>query len=265
MAHKHGSTKSMEHSLIYEFPLNEKMRTLLRLEQQFKRFRDSLIHSQAYDAHTAVTTLVEIYKLLEYSAADKILLEEQLKYYQNLERLAETPSVDTVALHNVLFKLKESTEALQNFNFSKITFMQQELFKSYSNRMPLPGGTMCFDTPLLHYWLQQSTSQHQEYCGSWVAELQPVENGILLLLHLIRQCHFPTKEIAKYGQFSRNLKHSGDIQLIKIEYNNDLAVYPKISGDKHLANIQFFDAVLEQKIHKTTHQDIPFELTLCSL
>jgi len=255
----------MEHSLLYEFPLNERMRTLLKLEQQFKRFRDSLICSQACNAHSAITALVEIYRLLEYSAADKILLEEKLKYYQNLERLAQTPSIDTVALHNVLFKLKESIDALQEFNFSKITFMQQELFKSYSNRMPLPGGSMCFDTPLLHYWLKQSTHQHQESCESWISELQAVENGILLLLHLIRQCHFPTKEMAKYGQFTQNLKHSDDIQLIKVEYNNDLAVYPKISADKHRANIQFFDAILEQKIHKTTHQDIPFELTLCSL
>jgi cell division protein ZapD len=255
----------MEDSLIYEFPLNEKMRTLLRLEQQFIRFRDSLIRSQAYDAQSAVATLVEIYQLLEYSAADKILLEEQLKYHRNLERLAQTPSVDIVALNNILAKLKSSTEALRSFNFYQVSFMKSELFKSYTSRMPLPGGTMCFDTPLLHYWLQQSTEQHQEYCGSWVAELQPVESGLLLLLHLIRQCHYPKSVVSKYGHFKQPLKQPHDIQLIKIEYDNTLAVYPKFSGSKHRVNIQFFNGCLEQKIHKTTHQDIPFELTLCSL
>lgn len=255
----------MEHSLVYEFPLNEKIRTLLRLEQQFIRFRDSVIPSQAYDAQTAITTLVEIYKLLEFSAADKILLEEQLKYHRTLERLAETPSVDIVALNNILAKLKSATDTLQNFNFSKVSFMQHELFKSYTNRMSLPGGTMCFDTPLLHYWLQQSTSQHQEYCESWAQELQPVENGLLLLLHFIRQCDYPKSVISKYGQYKQLLKQPHDIQLIKIEYDNALAVYPKFSCDKHRINIQFFDGCLEKMTHKTTHQDVPFELTLCSL
>tara|TARA_R110002110_G_scaffold121431_2_gene297245 strand:- start:81997 stop:82767 length:771 start_codon:yes stop_codon:yes gene_type:complete len=255
----------MEHSLIYEFPLNEKIRTLLRLEQQFICFRDCLARSQAYDAYSAITILVEIYKLLEYSAADKVLLEEQLKYHRSLERLTQTPSIDVVALNNVLAKIKSSTEALKNFNFSQVAFMQHELFKSYTNRMPLPGGTMCFDTPLLHYWLQQSTSQHQEYCESWIAEFQPVENGLLLLLHLLRQCHYPKSVVSKYGQFKQPLKQPHDVQLIKIEYDNALAVYPQFSGDKHRVNIQFFDGCLEQRTHKTTHQDIPFELTLCSL
>lgn len=255
----------MSNSLEYEFPLNEKIRTLLRLEYLFKRFRSCLNETSSFSAESALITLIDIHQLLEYSAVDKILLEEQLKYHRHLERLLQTPNIDKVALENILSQLKVSINTLENFNFHQIQFIRSALFKSCENRMALQGGLMSFDAPLLHYWLNQSQTIRQELLEGWALELQALEESNLLLLHLIRQCDYPQSMLAKYGQFKKSLKNQHNPQLIKVSFDAALKVYPKFSGDQHIVHISFYDENYDIHTRKTTHQDIHFDMTLCNL
>ena len=52
-------------TIVYEQPLNERMRTLLRLEHLFDQTNHALKESSAWDHRRAVSGIIEILSLLE--------------------------------------------------------------------------------------------------------------------------------------------------------------------------------------------------------
>jgi len=60
----------------YEFPLNEKIRTLLRLEDLFARMTHFTEHDHSMDHHAALITLFEIIEVICRADLKSDLLKE---------------------------------------------------------------------------------------------------------------------------------------------------------------------------------------------
>ena len=79
--------------IIYEYPLNERIRTLLRLEDLFERLGVFLSRDDALDHHIALLTLFEILEVASRADLKSDLLQELERQRQVLTAFRNNPDI----------------------------------------------------------------------------------------------------------------------------------------------------------------------------
>ena len=86
----------------YEYPLNERIRTLLRLEDLFERSRHFIARTDPLDHHVALLTLFEIIEVAGRADLKSDLLQELERQKQVLLTFRNNPEISEDALTGVL-------------------------------------------------------------------------------------------------------------------------------------------------------------------
>jgi cell division protein ZapD len=249
--------------IIYEFPLNERMRTFIRLEHLFAQVSYFSQGTSEWDSRAAVQALLEAFTIISRSDVRAELLKELERHAKVLARLARSQRIDRGKLQAIVDKIDFLSHRLREVN-SKLGVQMLEcgLFKSILQRSAIPGGTCCFDLPGYHFWLQQPAVHRQQDLSLWLEPLLPVEEGIAFVLDTIRQSALPSQEQAQAGFFQQNLDHSLPFQMIRVGLARDLPYYAEISGGKHRFTVRFMELEFLEK-PKQTNSDVSFQLTRC--
>lgn len=256
-----------QQNIIFEHPLNERIRTFLRAEHLFDltKYRFNNLTSP-WDSRDCIANAIELYNLIERTEFRSELLKELERNVNGLQRLVKTPSVDHQALNKVLTELERSAEMLRNHATKQGYFPKEsEILNSLRQRLMIPGGTCSFDVPAFHYWLHLPAKTRQGHMVQWIEMLEPLERTLALVLNLTRQSSLPTKEIALGGTFQKTLNTQTTCQLLRLNLRFDANVYPEISANKHRVNIRFLQATFDEGKAALAIQDIPFELTCCMI
>ena len=75
----------------YEYPLSERVRTLLRFEDLYERIEYFLAKSDAVEHHAALVSIFEILEVASRADLKSDLLQELERQKQTLESLRENP------------------------------------------------------------------------------------------------------------------------------------------------------------------------------
>lgn len=255
---------SLENSLIiYEFPLNERMRTFIRLEHLFAQISYFVKGTSEWESRAAVQALLDAFTIFSRSDVRSELLKELERHYKVLARLARSQGIDREKLQAIVDRINLLTERLREVNSKLgVHLLDCSLFKSIVQRGAIPGGTCCFDLPGYHFWLQQPPAHRQQDLSLWLESLLPVEEAIVFVLDTIRKSALPSQEYARAGFFQQNLDRSLPFQIIRIGLDRSLPYYAEISGGKHRFTIRFMELDFVEK-SRQTHFDVPFQLTRC--
>jgi cell division protein ZapD len=248
--------------LIYEQPLNERMRMLLRLEHLFDQLNHYLMGDSAWDNRKTITTLIDILNLLERADLKTELMKELDRISASLIRLKAQPDVDVNQLDNILNDLQHHHDIVKHIPGRLGDELRTDLLiSSVKQRMAIPGGSCCFDLPAFHYWLAQPPLDRNKQLKQWSKVLEPIEGTVRLLLELIRSSAYTETVTAKGGFYQKMLEASIPCQIIRIRMNGDPA-YPEISGGKHRISIRFLSL---DDAHKTDvlQKEIHFEIGCC--
>src|SRR5262245_52307652 len=89
----------------YEHPLNERVRTLMRLEDLFARVRFFAAQDGAPDHHSALLSLFEISDVAARADLKTDLLQEFERQKQALAPLRASPQIDATALDKLLAEI----------------------------------------------------------------------------------------------------------------------------------------------------------------
>jgi endogenous inhibitor of DNA gyrase (YacG/DUF329 family) len=98
--------------ITYEYPLNERIRTLLRLEDLFERSRHFIARTEPHDHHTALITLFEIMEVAGRADLKSDLLQELERQKQVLLSFRNNPDIAEDALAHVLRDIEQASQAL---------------------------------------------------------------------------------------------------------------------------------------------------------
>jgi cell division protein ZapD len=142
--------------------------------------------------------------------------------------------------------------------------MENDLFKSISQRSSIPGSTCSFDLPAFHYWLQSGDRQRKADLEAWVRPFQLIRSALDVLLNFIRTCAAPVSELAPGGFFQRTLDHSLPYQLLRVGVPRADGCFAEISGGKHRFTVRFMMPDTAQRPVQCPH-DVHFQLTCCLL
>jgi cell division protein ZapD len=248
----------------YEFPLSEKVRTLLRLEDLFARMEYFLREDGRTDHHAALLTLFEIFDVACRADLKSELLQEMERQKRYLSGLQNNPAIFKDALDKVLVELDEAATALFAMT-GKIgqAMRENEWLMGIKQRTVIPGGTCEFDLPSYHYWQQQSADARRASLQGWLAPFLPLHVGLKIILKLLRENGKTRHFTALQGAFQQ-MQGGHVAQILRVRLDEKLACIPEVSANKYAINIRFIAANYAAKSTQF-EQDIPFELTFCSL
>lgn len=256
----------MSDSIIFEQPLNERIRTFLRLEFLFKRVDSALMGQSEMHHRDALDGILSMLSVFERSDMKQELMKEIERLIANLSALENTPGVDRDALDALLSDLDQSLDAL---HIQKSGLGQQlrdnEFLYSIRQRSSIPGGTCEFDLPSYHFWLQHAVAETRtEQLQLWLNEFISVRNAVELSLRLIRGSVGFKDEVAEAGFYQRSLDSNQPYQLIRVEIPRDKAFFPEVSGGKHRFTVRFMLFDIQQRPQQS-FETIPFKLSCCAM
>ncbi|MGH8752438.1 MAG: cell division protein ZapD [Burkholderiales bacterium] len=248
----------------YEYPLNERIRTLLRLEDLYRKVEYFSGKSEAIENHTALLFLFEMFEVASRSDLKSDLLQELDRQRQNLEALHGNPAISEHALDDILRDIDKATRQLREMP-GKIgqDLRDNEWLMSIKQRTIIPGGACEFDLPSYHYWLHQDAANRRQHLAQWLAPFMPIRDGMAILLKLLRENGKSSAHIAYQGTFQQILTGK-PAHMLRIRLHEDLHCIPEISANRYALNIRFTTQEGMQR-PRASESDVEFELTFCNL
>ena len=142
--------------ITYEYPLSERIRTLLRLEDLFDKTQFFMDRDHALDHHSALLSIFEIIDVAGRADLKSDLMQELERQRQTLLNLRNSPEVAQTALDKVLTEVEQTHAALSSNLVKTGQHMREnEWLMSVKSRTNIPGGACEFDLPSYHFWLHR--------------------------------------------------------------------------------------------------------------
>ncbi|MGI4857769.1 MAG: cell division protein ZapD [Janthinobacterium lividum] len=250
--------------ILYEYPFNERIRTLLRLEDLFERFTYFLVQEDPRAHHTALTTLFEIAEVTGRADLRADLLKELDRQKQALAPYRENPGIEQDQLEAVLAQIDHALTGLTGLQGKPGQHLtDNEWLGSIRSRMIIPGGTCKFDLPSYYAWQQNSPAQRREDITKWIMPIVPLQEAASIVLRLARESGQAAKVMAPQGSYQQMLS-GRSYQLMQVRVSATLKVIPEASANKYMLWVRFTSQDGDLK-PRAVDSDVPFMLTLCNL
>ncbi len=255
----------MSDTIFYEQPLNERMRSFLRLEHLFKQAAYTLRGYSIWDSRSTLTSITSILDILARNDIKTELLKELERQDKTLSALSDLAGVDKEQLNNILKQIQTSQQNILGFDGQLgQNIRDHELLNSLRQRSSIVGGTCDFDIPYLHYWLQQPPEYRIEKLESWLEKLEIISQPISLILDITRESSTPINVTAEKGFYQQNIDRNAPVQLIRVGLNHDAEYFPEISAGKQRFSIRFMQQQDENRPIQYL-ENLQFQLSCCAL
>ena len=251
--------------LLFEQPLNERMRTFLRLDFLYNQ---ALYHNEMgsqWGSRAAVASLIDILAITSRGDVRAEVLKELESQLATLGEFHSRPGVDAQRLKTLTANLQRlRTELLAAGSACLQPLRDSEFLNSVKHRSAIPGGTCEFDLPDYYFWLSQSDELRVRSFSQWLGLLRPLCDAVAELLWLTRQNGRTRHETATTGAFTIVFERENPLQLLRISLPASAGLYPEISGSHHRCNVRFLTWNGLAARATQTQEDVAFTLSCCS-
>ena len=251
--------------VVYEQPLNERMRTFLRLEFLYSQALYHLESPDAWSSRSAVTALLEILAITARGDVRGELLKELERHVQALNEFQSRPGVDPGRLRNVMSNLLRLRQELIG---AGANFMQplrdSEFLNAIKHRSAIPGGTCEFDLPDYNFWLSRPAEMRAATFNEWFKVVRSLGDTVMEILWVTRQNARPREEVAVRGVFQIQFERENPIQMLRILLPADSDLFPEISGSHYRCSLRFLAWRDIGQRPVQPEQDVPFLLICCT-
>jgi cell division protein ZapD len=249
----------------YEFPFNERIRALLRLEDLFKKVLLHVESGKQHNHHSALMLLLQMLDIIERADIKVDIVHELDRQATAMQNLMGNPNISEEVLSETIKEVEACAGALRT-DSTKVgqSLRDNEWLMSIKQRASIPGGVCQFDLPSYHYWLNLDNDRREDDFYTWLARLLPMYEGIKIILHILRGSGLTNDYIAKNGFYQQMLSGGKPAQMLKVEVPDDCTYFPEVSANKYAINVRFNGMDFVQRPKQCEH-DIHFKLTLCNL
>lgn len=250
--------------IIYEYPLNERIRTLLRLEDLFDRVDFFVAQDSPFDHQAGLIGIFEILEVASRGDLKSDLLQELDRQRLFLEALRNNPAISEEKLDAVVAEIEATfADLLASAGKTGQHLRENEWLMTIKQRAAIPGGTCEFDLPSYHHWLHRDNQERREDLAQWLRPLNPIAAALRIVLRVLRESGKSAPLIA-YGGIFQQMPMERAAHMLRLTLLRDLPCVPEISANKYALNIRF---ILPGSVQRTKlfESDVEFELTYCNL
>lgn len=243
-------------NIVFEHPLNEKMRTWLRLEFLLNQL-NTHHHFEQNNALLFFHALSELLEIIERNDVKGDLIKEIESQKQKLLSWIDIDGVDKELLGDMINKYELF---LTKFNSSLRLgqpLKDDRFIMAIRQRLMIPGGCCSFDLPSFHLWLNQPQEKRNMQVDNWLQHITILDETLKACLQFIRQLGEFKTFICTNNFFQET---NGDVNLIRIRVAFDKNVYPQVSGHMSRYSIRFLPLYAGDN---SNIDAIEFELACC--
>ena len=251
----------MPKEYLYELPLNERLRTFMRIEFLSKQLKHYLGSDDTWAIRSVIHCLLEIYSILARTDVRREAITDLDRYIYEMEKYQDTPLADTDRASEIQQNLQNLKTAIDDSGSDYLKPLRDnEFLNSLLHRHTLPGGSVEFDMPKYKYWLDSGRTKSD--IDQWFGVIKPVCSSIEQLLWIIRESTEAIATVAVCGLYNHQITKTHKISLVRIFLDKN-TIYPEISGGKHLISIRFFNWEDSEEKWNQTKENINFRISLC--
>ena len=251
--------------VVYEQPLNERMRTFLRLEFLYTQATYHTESANPWSARAAVSSLLEILAITARGDSRSDVLKELERQVNVLKEYQTKTGVDPARLKSLMSNLVKLREDLSTIGGNYMAPLRDsEFLSAVKHRSAIPGGTCDFDLPDYSFWLNRPAEIRAAEFNGWLALIRPLCDSIVELLWITRQNVQSKAETALGGIFQLQFDRENPCQLVRITLPADAELFPEISGNQHRCTIRFLNWLDAAARPAHVEVDVPFLLTCCA-
>ncbi|MEZ5651061.1 MAG: cell division protein ZapD [Burkholderiaceae bacterium] len=250
--------------ILYEYPLNEGLRALLRIEDVLERFEHFRNGDTTHDHAQAVALMFDLVDLFTRTDCRTELLSHLDRQRRALSQYRDSPDVSGEALERMLLELYRCHERVGAASMHPAQAIRDnEWLMAVRSRILLPGGAADYDMPSFWAWQNGSLERRRADLRRWMEPFEPMAESLRLVLRLLRESGKPMSLLASDGSCQHSLGGQS-YQMTQLRIDPALKAVPEISANKYLLWIRFND--LDDRVRaRASTRRIPFELTLCNL
>ena len=250
---------------IFEQPLNERMRTFLRLDFLYSQAVYHNEKASPWGSRAAVGSLLDILAILTRGDIRSDVVKELERHLALLNEFQNRQGIDTTRLRALLANLTRLRAELTAVGGAWLQPLRDsEFLASIKHRSAIPGGTCEFDLPDYFFWLNQPAEARTEAFARWLTLLRPLCDAIAELLWLTRQNGRSRQELARGGAFTIAFERDNPLQLLRIALPSAAGLYPEISGSHHRCSVRFLAWNGLATRPTQSQADVPFTLSCCA-
>ena len=251
----------MPKEYLYELPLNERLRTFMRIEFISKRLNYFLELDDSWATRSIIHGLIEIYSILSRTDVRREVITDLDRYIYEMRKYQDSPLADEDRARELRQDLESLKVTIENSGSDYLKPLRDnEFLNSLLHRQTLPGGKAEFDMPKYKFWLDSGRTKSD--IDQWVGVIKPVCSSIDKLLWMIRESTEAISTVAVGGFYNHQISKNHKISLVRI-FLNENTIYPEISGGKHLISIRFFNWGDSEENWSQTKENINFRISLC--
>jgi cell division protein ZapD len=250
--------------LLYEYPLNERVRTLLRLEDTFERFDFFAAQDHALSHHSALGTLFDILEIGSRSDLKTDLLQELERQRQTLNNFRSSPDVALAALDDILAEIDVAWNSVNAMTGKTGQHLRDnEWLMSIRSRTIIAGGACEFDLPSYYAWQNRDAASRREDIMAWAAPFRPLYESLKIVLKLLRESGH--RQVLQATSNGFQLQLAGKTyQMAQVRVNPATGAIPEVSANKYVLWIRFTTQGGDLR-PKAFEGNVDFELSLCNL
>ena len=247
-------------TVIYEEPVQERIRKLLKVETLFNRIKllkDSESYHENFSAVIALTELYEIFIRSDIKAELIRELETQNLFFKKIKKL---PNTNTSKLQSILERQEILLKQIYAIEAKYLDYLSNdELFKTIIKYTKSQNDS----SPLL-FWLSRDSYFRTNQVKLWLEPLNFIHKSVDFLLKVIRQSGEPKGQVAEKGFYLSKLNLNRNFFLIRVTLTLDHYYFPTISVGKQRLTIRFMTKDDKNKFIPYK-EDINFTLSCCSI
>jgi cell division protein ZapD len=250
---------------IFEQPLNERMRTFLRLDFLYSQAVYHNEKASPWGSRAAVGSLLDMLAILTRGDIRSDVVKELERHLALLNEFQNRQGIDATRLRALLANLARLRTELSGVGGAWLQPLKEsEFLASIKHRSAIPGGTCEFDLPDYFFWLNQPAEARIAAFARWLALLRPLCDAIAELLWLTRQNGRARDQVAAGGVFNVTFDRDAPFQLLRICLPANSPLYPEISGSHYRCSMRFLQwNGIEQRATQTD-AEVAFRLVCCS-
>lgn len=253
---------------IYDYPFNERIRSLLRIEDLLQRVIGYLKSNKENDHTFALQSLLQLVDVIDRAEIKLDLIQELNRQHGFMDIVRSKKNhnpEEFVKFTNLINDMDKIIDQLQRDNTKLGQQMRNnEWLMNIKQRYALPGGMCRLDVPSFQHWLAMDAKNRRANLTAWLKPLLPMQQATYILLHLLRHSGEAKDKVAMTGVFHQLLGGSKPAQMLRIELPEDVLYYPEVSANKYAINVRFHQLDDHYKQQQVL-DDVHFKLTLCNL
>ena len=231
----------------YEFPLNERIRKFMRVEEIFIKIDLLTTSKKNYTEFSLFERLFELMLTASRSDLKVDLIQEIERQKVKLKSKSKNQANNNLMVR--LAKIKNALEKAKvqpGFYFGNDKFLQE-----IKSRRDSPYGITSVDFPEFDYWLQnESPLMRKEYFKQKIGPFNPIKDAIFVILAILRSNAKEELVVASEGSFQKKLDPTLKNDLITVTMNLRSNYYPIVSSNKYAASIRFEHYIKHNSLDK---------------